>query len=93
MENGATCSRPGCNLPRGTRIGPNAVTIPRTTCSHSCVVWMARAREALKTEDVKEAAELLRLVEKLDARTDARQIVPGLYARKGGRAALRARES
>ncbi|QEV11157.1 hypothetical protein CP974_03065 [Streptomyces fradiae ATCC 10745 = DSM 40063] len=73
------CRRNGCTLTRGWRVLPDGRRKRRTACSHACVVWMARARDALQNGDANEATELLRIAAQLDRRTHPGQTVPGVF--------------
>lgn len=72
-----TCDRAGCRFERGKRRRANgAVT---QWCSAACYRWSVRARCAMRASDVVEAAELLRLSELLDARSNPWEFVPGVF--------------
>ncbi|MGX1472398.1 UNVERIFIED_CONTAM: hypothetical protein RKD50_001206 [Streptomyces canus] len=74
-----TCRRPGCVRPRGERRRRGGRSGRTHWCSAACFVWTARARVASRDADVEEAAELMRLAELLDARTNTREFVPGIF--------------
>ncbi|MFE9684453.1 hypothetical protein [Streptomyces sp. NPDC006285] len=73
------CVRNGCRLPVELGDTPVGRRRLRKHCGHACVVWEARARRALESGDADEARELLRLAQKLDARTHPGQDVPGVF--------------
>jgi hypothetical protein len=73
----STCRRTGCRFARGQRRRANGSLTP--WCGAACYTWSARARRATRAGDVVEAAELLRLSDLLDARTNPREFVPGVF--------------
>ncbi|MEY2241591.1 hypothetical protein AB8A21_01295 [Streptomyces sp. BF23-18] len=71
------CRRQGCGFDRGKRRRPGGKLTQ--WCGAACYTWSARARRATRERDVTEAEELLRIADLLDARTNPREFVPGLF--------------
>lgn len=71
------CGRPGCTFERGQRRRANGTLTP--WCGAACYTWTSRARHASRIGDSAEAAELLRVADLLDERSNPREWVPGVF--------------
>ncbi|MGW5651988.1 hypothetical protein [Streptomyces humi] len=77
----APCKRTSCKFPRTTYTTTDGKRRLPRYCSASCSVYVARAKRALRYGDAAEAAELNRLWDALNARTEPAERVPGLFTK------------
>lgn len=77
-----TCERQGCRFPRSYRQLPAGGGYRRQRhCSAECYVVSRRAHGALAAGNGEEAAKLLQLFARLDARRSPRERVPEVFDR------------
>lgn len=75
------CSRVGCRFPRSFRQDPNGGFRRKRHCSAECYVASRRAHGALAAGNGEEAAKLLQLFARLDARRSPLERVPEVFDR------------